>query len=670
MWKRFFYLVVGLVLVAVGLFAGLMAVDEAAKSWQSARPAVRLSAADLARKGPGGCAHVALTNFATPGQYVTLERDNVAGWSVQLPLVPLDPAGAPIDPVDIRIILTTYVQDEEELIEVVKQPQIEGLIISRGRSWNEHKQFPVELAKIYPGIDTASCWYLRPGTDTWSWVTALVIITVAAGLFGLGVRLTLACFGATASRGVGTGLLAVGACAAGLVGLYLAPRFDAVLPWEWPLKFQAAGLVNVAIALPILGLWQLFQLAPRRSKPWSVNDPDHVVETERGFNVADRHGVREFRGDQVERIAVERTTQLVSNGTVMVQRRRLTLWLATDTGEEKVRLNEDLPPDAYDPKQPLIDRLVEAVYRKALAEFRAGRELRGEGWTCDGKSILKEGASRDEAIPLADVIACERVLNQIGVWRRGEPRAVLSIKAESPNALVLARLLADHTDAGDTDPASAGHPLGRILVENNGTRAGVWILLVMAATMIGILAWCGYTWMAALVALATPFCLWQAVHSGGNFFRFHELGIHHRKGKREESFRYDQMTKLACHSLSVYQDGAYLCTHFNWKLTAEVDGQERTAKFHVILNKDFAGWHDMRDRICAEIIVKLQERLANEPYVEWVGDIWLGRGSLAYRPKGMLAQKDLSSRPMWILPDRVSSRGPIRCGAAIAKAPF
>jgi hypothetical protein len=282
MWKRFFYLVVGLVLVAVGLFAGLMAVDEAAKSWQSARPAVRLSAADLARKGPGGCAHVALTNFATPGEYVTLERDNVAGWSVQLPLVPLDPAGAAIDPADIRIILTAYVQDEEELVEIVKQAQIEGLIISRGRSWNEHKQFPIELAKLYPGIDTASCWYLRPGTDTWSWVTALVIITVAAGLFGLGVRLTLACFGATASRGVGTGLLGVGACAAGLVGLYLAPRFDAVLPWEWPLKFQAAGLVNIAIALPILGLWQLFQLAPRRSKPWSVNDPDHVVATERG----------------------------------------------------------------------------------------------------------------------------------------------------------------------------------------------------------------------------------------------------------------------------------------------------------------------------------------------------------------------------------------------------
>ena len=466
-----------------------------------------------------------------------------------------------------------------------------------------------------------------------------------SGTLGLGVRLVLVCFGATASRGVATGLLAVGACAAGLVGLYLAPRFDAVLPWDWPLKFQAAGLVNFAIALPILGLWQLFQLAPRRSKPWSVNDPDHVVETERGFNVADRHGAREFRDDQVERIAVERTTQLVSNGTVMVQRRRLTLWLETDTGEEKVRLNEDLAPDAVDPKQSLIDRLVEAVYRKSLANFRAARELRGEGWTCDGKSIMKEGASRDEAVPLADVFACESVLNQIAVWRRGEPRAVLSIKAESPNALVLARLLADHGGHSAPDPASAGHPLGRILVENNGTRAGVWILLVMAAAIVGILGWCGYVWMAVLVTLATPLCLWQAVRSGGNFFRFHELGIHHRTGNREESFRYDQMTKLACHSLSVYQNGAYLCTHFNWKLAAEVDGQARIAKFHVILNKDFAGWHNMRDRICAEIILKLQQRLANEPYVEWVGDVWLGRDSLAYRPKGMLAQKDFVVTP-------------------------
>ena len=182
MLKRSFYLVAGLVLVAVGLFAGLMAVDEAGKSWQSARPAVRLSAADLARKGPGGCAHVVLTHFATPGQYVTLERDNVAGWTVQLPLAPLDPAGPAVDPRDIRIILTAYVQDEDELIEIIKQGQIEGLVISRGRSWNEHKQFRVELAKLYPGIDTASCWYLRPGTETWSWASGLVIATVGAGL--------------------------------------------------------------------------------------------------------------------------------------------------------------------------------------------------------------------------------------------------------------------------------------------------------------------------------------------------------------------------------------------------------------------------------------------------------------------------------------------------------
>jgi hypothetical protein len=63
------------------------------------------------------------------------------------------------------------------------------------------------------------------------------------------------------------------------------------------------------------------------------------------------------------------------------------------------------------------------------------------------------------------------------------------------------------------------------------------------------------------------------------------------------------------------------------------------------VDKDFSGWHRLRDRISAAVAESLEARLASEPYVEWTSDVWLGRDSLAYRPKGLRAQKDFVTTP-------------------------
>ena len=168
-----------LLIVIGGIGLGVYGVQEWRLSSAAAKDPQTITCADLSAKGPGGNAHVAMTDFfpcVHSYVYESRSKNDTSKWSkVWLPVVPVDSeyarkfletlekdesalATLP-PPTDIRVLVkSTHVRNEDEMGPLFAAPKLDGLIVNKIESIGSDERKILE--ESYPGIDFTRCYIL------------------------------------------------------------------------------------------------------------------------------------------------------------------------------------------------------------------------------------------------------------------------------------------------------------------------------------------------------------------------------------------------------------------------------------------------------------------------------------------------------------------------------
>lgn len=174
----------GAVLLVIALVTGKAAAKASAK-------AQRITLAQLAANGPGGNAHVLVTDYAACNNYVyramRMKNTGATGaWeAVYVPLVARDGPARPGLPLagkvsgdQIRVIMySTRARSADDVVEIFTVPEIEGTVIERTPSGDVERL----LRQAYPGLDLGRCVVLeerRKPTDPVVPIFAAVVGTI------------------------------------------------------------------------------------------------------------------------------------------------------------------------------------------------------------------------------------------------------------------------------------------------------------------------------------------------------------------------------------------------------------------------------------------------------------------------------------------------------------
>ncbi len=123
----------------------------------------RLTAAELAARGPGNNAHVILTNYDLCDNFV-YESTRRNGGTWKKVWVPVVPAGQGCGPQIQIIIADTKISGPEQIGMVAGQ--VQGLVINKISSLGREERRL--LSETYPGADFSKVWIVQNGRSTWS----------------------------------------------------------------------------------------------------------------------------------------------------------------------------------------------------------------------------------------------------------------------------------------------------------------------------------------------------------------------------------------------------------------------------------------------------------------------------------------------------------------------
>src|SRR6185369_4662981 len=133
-----------------------------------------------------------------------------------------------------------------------------------------------------------------------------------------------------------------------------------------------------------------------------------------------------------------------------------------------------------------LDKLQERLADAAEARLRAGGSLDGTGWSLGPHGLLwRPNEPRVALSSLADAGLFQR---RVSLWRQGEEKAFFSVAANTPNALVLRRVV-KRALPFRPEPARPGE-LGRVLFETRSPMAPFQATAFALAAVLGF-------WLAA-----------------------------------------------------------------------------------------------------------------------------------------------------------------------------
>lgn len=386
--------------------------------------------------------------------------------------------------------------------------------------------------------------------------------------------------------------------------------------------FGYAAAVGAPYELPTVlcvGCVAIFLLRLRyllRSRQW-------VTPTADGFVLENRHGVFEILDHQVAEFAT-RVSVHYSAGEAKSSRRR---WRFAVQGHEpltRVELHYDFPLDQPDPLGPLIERVLAGLTARWAASLAAGQTLAGKGWELGRAQLTLD----DRSLPLDDVSAVDLVDGKVCVWVDDEMTPSVRIKAGSPNALVLARLLADRVRQSTRKRPQPDARLGRIIFERDKsirwyvllpTFVGVVAVGVVIGSRLGaetellkiLLYVAGYTVPAAAVLG------YMLVHRV-NIFRCHQEGVCHlTTGGKTRELRYEDVGAFTYSATRQYVKGAYVGTEVRMRFEPQAGVGGKPISYAATVENADGELDHLRDHVGRVIAADMLRRLRQGELVGW-----------------------------------------------------
>jgi hypothetical protein len=170
-----------------------------------------------------------------------------------------------------------------------------------------------------------------------------------------------------------------------------------------------------------------------------------------------------------------------------------------------------------------LDKLQERLADAAEARLRAGGSLDGTGWSLGPQGLLWR--HNEPRVALSSLAAAGLFQRRVSLWRQGEERAFFSVPANTPNALVLRRVV-KRTLPVRPEPARPGE-LGRVLFE---TRSPMAPFQATAFALVAVLCF----WLATLDGRLNDQIVLALFGSLSLFSTIHDLQRWARTGRRHE----------------------------------------------------------------------------------------------------------------------------------------
>lgn len=339
------------------------------------------------------------------------------------------------------------------------------------------------------------------------------------------------------------------------------------------------------------------------------------------------------------------------NGRPVGTRARGQFLIGTESAPVRFPFRHDVPFGESDALAGAFERILTGLADRAGAELPS-RPLAGEGWEYDPAGMSFGNGQGRRLLAPEDVAAVDLIEEKVCVWAAGEPMPCLRVPADSPGALVLARLLRrELRDRPKADDPTEG--LGRVLFERGrgGAKLGRAALALLAGMWLAALA----SWAAGsptatatsvvLGVIISPLCIVAWV-TESKLFRCCQRGVYQRTVWGTAELRYEDVGSFTYAATRYYVNGAYSGTDLAMRFRPRNREAGRSIRFKARVNGGDEELDNLRQHIARVIADRMHRRLANGKAVEWTPDI-------CFRPAGLeiTARVGLFRRlEVWVLP--------------------
>ena len=418
--------------------------------------------------------------------------------------------------------------------------------------------------------------------------------------------------------------------------------------------FPAIGFVGLGIGCTCLLLAALAGFLIEKGRRWAQLSDD-------SFRLSDRHVAAVIHDEQVTDLALHREPHHGA-GRLLSETRRLTLWLKTEAGPQRVKLSSRMAPDSPDPLQPLIDRLCHRLLDHSQRELSARESIDGEGWSLDHTQLHVRTRQGRLSLPLKDLTAIETIGDELRLWQHDDPHTVAKVALSGRNAWMLEPLLAPriHDSQGlrsiapsaerplpaeeVDEPETSGSPLGRILFERStGSGAmmvfGVFGLILLLVGGVGM--WFGIADQdpvlgaaAGLLLLLSGVCFASSIRVRRIRFRCHEHGLERMTMASRKVLRFDEIDVFSCECRRNQSQGRYTGTTYTLVFADRSREQGRGIFYSTTVRNRDEELDDLRDRLSQIIARRMAQTYAAHRSVQWTPEVWFQEDLLEYsRPR-------------------------------------
>ncbi len=361
-----------------------------------------------------------------------------------------------------------------------------------------------------------------------------------------------------------------------------------------------------------------------------------------GFRIFDRHGVREFRDEQVTDLMLCQSMRH-AGGKAVGETHRLTVWVAGDWQTQCIPLECHIPLHGPDPLQVLVDRLCAQALKLAEAALAGRGTLSGAGWKLENEELHIESRRSRQVLPLASLAAIEQIGQDVRIWRMQQPTAIASLPLSTRNTWILEPLLSGHIEGRHLSlprDKPSNSDLGRVLFERRSGPVGV-ILCGVTGVALGVLA-CVFVWLGFMtqdvitlgvglvLGLLGSTCLFAGMRLRKLVLRCHERGLQRVMMTGSRTLPFEAVEVFSFEKRRNYSHGRYTGTTYT-VVFADRSREIGDGIFYstTVRNRD-EELEEFRDRAATHIARRMARTFARHRHVQWTPELWFRGTALEY----------------------------------------
>ena len=442
--------------------------------------------------------------------------------------------------------------------------------------------------------------------------------------------------------------------------------------WFWlPLLFGCLTLLGAAVLLPIFPtigfagfvVCSACLLSAAVAAFFIEKGKRWVQLSDDSFRLSDRHVQAVIHDDQVTDLALYREPHHGA-GKLLSETRRLSLWINTEAGPQRVKLSSRMAPQSADPLQPLIDRLCRRLLDQSQRELAAREPVDGDGWSLDHTQLRIHTRQGRMTLPLEDLTAVEAIGNELRLWQLDDPHAVAQLATSGRNGWMLEPLLAPRihetqrprsvatppngSESADESPdrSTSPSPLGRILFERSSGSSATVLFGAFGLALLfvgGVGLWIGISGKdpvlgaaGGLLLLLSGVCFAAGVRVRRVRFRCHEHGLERITMTSQKLLRFDEIDVFSFERRRNQSQGRYTGTTYTLVFADRSREQGRGIFYSTTVRNTDEELDDLRDRLAHVIARRMAQTFAAHHSVQWTPEVWFRDDVLEYsRPRRM-----------------------------------